>query len=97
MYSALLFFVHPASTALLYCYTPSSKPPLSCSCEETPEHLLLCCSIWKQLRELLKKKLNIEQLNMKFLFNTQLGLKFLVEFLSQSKVATRTWLIEGVS
>ena len=55
-----------------------------CSCEENPEHLLLNCTRFNKERKEIKTELNIELVNMKFLFNTQLGLKFLIKFIEKS-------------
>ena len=63
-----------------------------CQTTETPEHLLLNCSEWTQYRKKLRQKLGLQQINMKFLFLTQSGLKYLIEYLSHTKLATRLWL-----
>ena len=63
-----------------------------CETTETPEHLLLHCSEWTQYRKELKQKLGLQQVNMKFLFQTQSGLKYLIDYLSHTKLATRLWL-----
>ena len=70
-----------------------TKNCLSCQLKETPEHLLLSCQRYTKERKEVKKKHNIELVNMKFLFNTSMGLKFLIDFLKLTKIATRKWLL----
>jgi hypothetical protein len=71
----------------------SNKCPL-CHTVENPEHLLLFCSENIDLRLKIKSKYQLEQLNLKFLFQTEAGFKFLKDFLRNSKIATRKWLVE---
>src|SRR5690606_14137327 len=65
-----------------------------CGCEENPGHLLLKCSRFKEERTVIKQELNIELVNMKFLFNTKSGLEFTVKFIEKTRLATRGWLEE---
>jgi hypothetical protein len=65
-----------------------------CSCLENPEHLLLLCSKFTEIREEIKAELSIELVNMKFLFNTKVGQEFLIKYIQKTKVATRESLLE---
>ena len=61
---------------------------------ETPAHLVLSCSRTSEIRQEVKLKYKLDLLNWKFVCQTELGLKFLVDYLKASKVATRHWLLE---
>lgn len=69
-----------------------SENCLNCRVKQNPEHLLLQCTQYNEQRAQVKQKHNIEIVNMKFLFNTKVGNKFLVDYLSTTKIATRNWL-----
>ncbi|MCO8751554.1 hypothetical protein KLO70_19365, partial [Clostridioides difficile] len=61
----------------------------NCQLYENPEHLLLLCTKYTELRLRLREKFELEQLNLKLLFNTKAGNKFLIEYLKESNIATR--------
>jgi ribonuclease HI len=64
-----------------------------CNTRENPEHLLLHCKRYSQIRNKIKSEKQLNQLSLKILFSTKIGLDFLYEFLKQTKVATRKWLL----
>lgn len=66
---------------------------LECGTKETPKHLLIECKKTKEIRKKWKNRMEIQELNMKFIFETKLGLKWLKEFATETKIATREWLL----
>lgn len=72
----------------------SSKNCIECNTEENPEHLILHCRRYSQIRSKIKAEKQLQQLSLKILFNTKLGQEFLFEYLAQTGIATRKWLKE---
>jgi len=62
--------------------------------KENPEHLLLHCRRYSQIRSKIKKEKQLQQLSLKILFSTKLGQDFLLEYLKQTGIATRKWLLQ---
>src|SRR6266496_2049086 len=60
-----------------------------CNTKENPEHLLLHCRRYSQIRSKIKQKKQLNQLSLKILFDTKLGQDFLFEFLKETSIATR--------
>ncbi len=60
-----------------------------CNTKENPEHLLLHCRRYSQIRSRIKQEKQLNQLSLKILFGTKLGQDFLFEFLKETSIATR--------
>ena len=67
----------------------SSADCLFCEISETLEHLLLHCFEWTQYKNELKQKLKLQDMNMKFLIQTQSELKYHIQYLAHTKLAAR--------
>jgi hypothetical protein len=65
-----------------------------CNTRENPEHLLLHCRRYTQIRNKIKLKKQLSQLSLKILFSSKLGQDFLFEFLKETGIATRKWLLQ---
>jgi hypothetical protein len=52
------------------------------------------CQEYQEKREELKEKEGIKNWNLKFLFETEKGRNWLISYLKETGVATRTWLLE---
>ena len=65
-----------------------------CNTKESPEHLLLFCRRYSQIRSKIKKEKQLNQLSSKILFDTIWGQDFLFEFLKETSIATRKWLLQ---
>ncbi|EGE07676.1 hypothetical protein TEQG_08765 [Trichophyton equinum CBS 127.97] len=61
--------------------------------KETPTHLLLLCSSYKEPRERLKREKKIQEWNLKYIFQTKKGKQWLLSYLIETKIATRKWLL----
>jgi hypothetical protein len=72
----------------------SSANCIECKTKENPEHLLLHCRRYSQIRSKIKTKKQLQQISLKTLFNTKLGQEFIFEYLKQTGIATRKWLKE---
>ena len=68
-----------------------------CGTKENPEHLILHCKSTQAVREELKQEFEIKEFSLKNLFNTNIGQKFLFEFIEKTQVSTRNWLLQQVS
>jgi ribonuclease HI len=67
------------------CYT--------CKTKENPAHLILYCKNYNDIRNHLKKKYDLNGLNLNLnqIFNTKKGMKFLIEYIQETNIATREW------
>jgi ribonuclease HI len=65
----------------------------SCGGKETPEHLLLSCRELRKQQRVLQEGLG-SRASLKVLLHTKLGVERTLEFLKETKVATRKWLQE---
>jgi hypothetical protein len=65
----------------------------SCGGKETPEHLLLGCRELRRQQKILREGLG-SRASLKVLLHTKLGVECTLEFLKETKVATRKWLQE---
>src|SRR5436189_815989 len=65
-----------------------------CNTKESPEHLLLFCRRYSQIRSKIKKEKQLNQLSSKILFDTIWGQDFLFEFLKETGIATRKLLLQ---
>jgi ribonuclease HI len=65
-----------------------------CNTKENPEHLLLHCRRYAQIRSKIKIEKQLNQLSLKMLFSSKSGQDFLFEYLKQTKIATRKWLLQ---
>jgi len=61
----------------------------SCKTKENPEHLILCCRRYTQIRIRIKSEKKLNQLSLKILFSTKLEQDFLFEYLEKTGIATR--------
>jgi ribonuclease HI len=64
-----------------------------CNTKENPEHLILHCQKYNQIRKQLKKEKELNQLSLKILFSSKKGQEFLFDYIKQTSIATREWLI----
>src|SRR5438045_4837825 len=60
-----------------------------CNTKENPEHLLLHCRKYSQIRSRIKQEKQLNQLSLKILFDTNLRQDFLFNFLKETSIATR--------
>src|SRR6266536_3723273 len=67
-----------------------------CNTKENPEHLLLHCRRYSQIRSRIKQEKQLNQLCLKILFGTKLRQDFLFEFLKETSIATRKWLLQQI-
>ena len=65
----------------------------TCNTKENPEHLIMHCKKYKKIRDQLKKEKNLNQLSLKILFSSKIGLEFLFEYIKKTDIATRKWLL----
>ena len=56
---------------------------------ENPEHLLLHCKRYSQIRKKIKQEKQLNQLFLKILFSLKSGQDFLFKFLKETNIATR--------
>ena len=68
-----------------------------CDTREDSEHLILHCKATQTVRKELKQEFDIKEFSLKNLFNTNIGQKFLFEFIEKTQVSTRNWLLQQVS
>ena len=71
-----------------------------CGAVESPEHLLLACSLYKEQRKLLFKDLSYQRrgdnkTEIVLLFSTKVSEKLLV-FLKETSISTRSWHTERI-
>jgi hypothetical protein len=67
-----------------------------CKTTENPEHLILHCRRYAQIRSKIKSDKKLNQLSLKMLFSTKTGLNFLYEYLKTTGIATRKWLLQQI-
>ena len=65
-----------------------------CNARENPEHLLLYCRRYSQIRNKIKQEKQLDQLSLKILFSLISGQDFLFDYLKETKIATRKWLLQ---
>src|SRR6266496_4919130 len=65
-----------------------------CNTKKSSECLLLFCRRYSQIRSKIKKEKQLNQLSSKILFDTIWGQDFLFEFLKETSIATRKWLLQ---
>ena len=65
-----------------------------CNIKESSEHLLLFCRRYSQIRSKIKKEKQLNQLSSKILFDTIWEQDFLFEFLRETSIVTRKWLLQ---
>ncbi len=65
-----------------------------CNTKKSSEHLLLFCRRYSQIRSKIKKEKQLNQLSSKILFDTIWGQDFLFEFLKETSIVTRKWLLQ---
>ena len=65
-----------------------------CNTRENPEHLLLNCRRYSQIRSKIKSEKQLNQLSLKILFSSKSGLEFLFDYLKETGIATRKWLLQ---
>lgn len=65
-----------------------------CNTKENSEHLLLHCRRYNQIRSRIKQEKQLNQLSLKILFGTNSGQDFLLDFLKETNIATRKWLLQ---
>ena len=65
-----------------------------CNTKKNSEHLLLYCKKYNQIKNKIKQKKQLNQLFLKILFDTIWGQDFLFEFLKETSIATRKWLLQ---
>lgn len=70
----------------------------TCSCNETaiqtPRHLLLECSRYKNERKKMISEMEIRQPTMALLLHTKKGIDTTIKFIEETKIATRKWYYE---
>jgi hypothetical protein len=74
-------------------YDSETCPNCDSNQKETPHHLLLDCKNQSEIRKKTIQKLDIKDQNLYNLFGTKRGLEKLIQYLTETKVATRKWLL----
>ena len=68
-----------------------------CDCNvayiQSPAHLLLNCSNYNAAREKIKEKLQISNLSSNILLTKKEGIQAVIEFLKETEIARRNWLL----
>ena len=85
---------HGYFKSYLYCLGHTTSDRCKCGQKETPEHLLLSCTEHKVAREKLKSEMHKNRLSLPMLLHTKLGIKKTLEFLRETRIATRRWHLE---
>src|SRR5438552_806337 len=65
-----------------------------CNTKENPEHLLLHCERYSQIRRKIKQEKQLNQISLKILFSSKSGKNFLFDYLKETNIATRKWLLQ---
>ena len=65
-----------------------------CRIKENPEYLLLHYRRYAQIRNKIKSEKKLNQLSLKILFSTKIEQDFLFEYLKETGIATRKWLLQ---
>ena len=63
-----------------------------CNSVQTPEHLVLYCKKYKEVRKILKKALFRLPLSLENVFSLRKGRRALIQYLSKTEIATYRWL-----
>jgi hypothetical protein len=69
----------------------SANDKCQCGKKETPEHLLLSCSLYNEARQQLRTEMNNIRLDLVVLLHTKLGIEKTIRFLKDTGIATRRW------
>ena len=64
----------------------------TCNTKENPEHLIMYCQKYSQIRKQIKKEKGLNQLSLKILFSSKKDQEFLPEYIKQTNIATKEWL-----
>lgn len=88
-----LKFGHGYIKSYLYRLNHVGNNKCSCGVKETPDHLLLSCINLKEAREELKNQLN-NNLNLRLLLHTKIGIVYTLQFIHKTRIATRGWHLE---
>ncbi len=75
----------------------SSRCFLACREKQTPEHLLLSCQNYKDIRKELFRDLDCRNPTIGFLFGTKKGREITLEFIQRTKIGTRKWYLENTT
>jgi hypothetical protein len=87
---------HGYNKSYLYRIGKTDSNLCSCGIKQTPEHLLLRCIWYNNSRAKLKRNLGNKTLNLPLLLHTKKGIKETLEFLKETKIATRQWYLGQV-
>jgi hypothetical protein len=74
----------------------STNDRCRCGKSETPEHLLLSCSLYKEARQQLRTEMNNTRLDLVVLLHTKLGIEKTIRFLKETGIGTRSWHLARV-
>ena len=85
---------HGYNKAYLYRIGHAADDRCECGKKQTVEHLLLSCKKYKTEREILKKELNDNKLNLNLLLSTRNGIIKTTQFIQKTKISTRKWYLE---
>ncbi|KAJ8063422.1 hypothetical protein OCU04_008642 [Sclerotinia nivalis] len=69
----------------------SANDKCRCGKRESPNHLLFSCPLYKSTRRIFKKNNPTSRLTMKYLLHTKTGIIKTLEFIEETKIATRSW------
>ena len=89
-----LKFNHGYFKAYLHRINKIDNDSCKCGARETPEHLIKSCSIYTQQQRAMKEILNVRELSLPVIFNTQKGLQALAEYVKTTGISTRKWHLE---
>ena len=67
-----------------------------CNTKKNPEYLLLYYKRYSQIRSKIKQEKQLNQLSLKILFDIILKQDFLFEFLKETSIATKKWLLQQI-
>ncbi|PQE23304.1 Ribonuclease H-like domain protein [Rutstroemia sp. NJR-2017a BBW] len=82
---------HGYLKSYLYLLGHTSTNKCICGAKETPEHLLLSCSLFSLARIKLKDKLATNYLSLPLLLDTTPGIEASIAYLSETKICTRKY------
>ena len=85
---------HGYNKAYLYKQGKTTNDQCRCGKRETPDHLILSCSNYKHKRKELIKKMNGNNLTMRLLLHTKIGIEKVIEFIDSTRISTRGWHLE---
>ena len=80
--------------------TDKQKDCIKCKTRQSPEHLLLNCSLYKEEQKQLKQQMSeskrerkMRQVTLQQLFNTNRGIECTLKYLKETRIATRRWIL----